>query len=85
MTTWVRCESRRCGSCGNSEGVQSLGAGMYGLCVNVDTAGPMSNMNAIPEGEYTATVSVVTETWREDLRGSRRAARSVPLHATAHR
>ena len=42
-----------------SEGVQSLGAGMYGLCVNVDTAGPMSNMNAVPEGEYTATVSVL--------------------------
>ena len=43
-----------------SVGTQSLDAGMYGLCVNVDTAGPMSNMNAIPEGEYTATVSILT-------------------------
>ncbi len=41
-------------------GTQSLTAGMYGLCVNVDTAGPMSNMNAIPEGEYTATVSILS-------------------------
>ena len=43
-----------------SVGVESLGAGMYGLCVNVDTGGPMSNMNAVPEGEYTATVSVLS-------------------------
>ena len=39
-------------------GTQSLGAGMYGLCVNVEPAGPMTSMNAIPAGEYTATVSV---------------------------
>ena len=41
-------------------GTESLGAGMYGLCVNVDTSGPMTNSVAIPEGEYTATVSVLS-------------------------
>ena len=64
-------------------GTESLGAGMYGLCVNVEPTGPMSSMNAIPEGEYTATVSVLSpgadDPWK------RRAARSVPLHVTAHR
>ena len=39
-------------------GTQSLGAGMYGLCVNVDTAGPETNSTPIPAGSYTATVSV---------------------------
>ena len=41
-------------------GTQSLGAGMYALCINIEPAGPMTSMNAIPEGGYTATVSVRT-------------------------
>ena len=43
-----------------SVGTQSLGAGMYALCVNIEPAGPMTSMNAIPEGEYTATVSILS-------------------------
>ena len=41
-------------------GTESFGAGKFRLCVNVDTSGPMSNMNAIPVGDYTATVSVLS-------------------------
>jgi hypothetical protein len=33
-------------------------AGMYGLCVNVDVAGPMTNTSALPAGDYMATLSV---------------------------
>ena len=41
-------------------GTQSFGAGKFRLCVNVDTAGPRSNDAAIPAGDYTATVSILS-------------------------
>ena len=41
-------------------GTQSFGAGKFRLCVNVDAAGPMSNDAAIPAGDYTATVSILS-------------------------